>query len=64
MNERTKAIICNPKHILKCQTEDDSYMTNWFLVISVIRLLFIILLPDFHWSYVLKISFLDLISAL
>ena len=28
MNERTKAIICNPKHILKCQQDE----SNWFLV--------------------------------
>lgn len=28
MNERTKAIICNPKHILKCQKDDKSHMTS------------------------------------
>lgn len=53
MNERIKAIICNPKHILKCQKHDKS---NWFLVINVIGLLFI-LLPDFHWFSVFKLFY-------
>lgn len=29
-------------------------VSNWFLVINMIRLLFILLLPDFHWLYVFK----------
>lgn len=32
-------------------------VSNWFLVISMVRLLFILLLPDFHWLYVFKLVY-------